>query len=522
MAVRPRRPFQVCASEATFSRSRRLLLWLVALVLLGGCARGRQAGASGGASRAGESATAKVGRSADELRAAVDDANVVICVLDAARADHVGCYGYPRDTTPNIDRLAPQAVVFDSHFPQSPMTRMSTVSLLTGLYPDTHLAYADRVIAPDMFSLEKALQGAGFRTGLFSANVYASPKTGVGLDFEVAKTTHSEFGATTGNPEEPPLGIGGPEGKDSAHWPGHVLGLFSDWLRDARRSRFLAYIHIMPPHTPYAAPKEVKALFASSDPPNAWSGSFPFPGLEPKLEKQDRLPLNQWVNLYDANLRWADEGVGELVRMLSDAGVLDDTLLIVTSDHGEGFGEHGYLYHSFGVYDELLRAPLLIRFPHGDIVGRMSALTETVDVAPTICDLLGISYPSSVQGRSMVPLMTGESPDLHDCVYSRALGQTPAYLVRTTDHALMLYYGGVRRALFDLRKDPKELTNVIDTQPEERDRLLDAFRRFADTQAFKPYEFIDPDAKPVPPKPRPRARISEDTKRELRALGYIE
>jgi arylsulfatase A-like enzyme len=522
MVVCRRPPFQVLASKAMRCHSRYLLLWLVALLVLGGCGRGRPAGVSGSASRAGDSATVKVGRSADELRAAVNDANVVICVIDAVRADHVGCYGYPRDTTPNIDRLAPQAVVFDNHFPQSPMTRMSTVSLLTGLYPDTHLAYADRVIPPDMFSLEKALQGAGFRTGLFSANVYASPKTGVGLDFEVAKTTHSEFGATTGNPEEPPLGIGGPEGKDSAHWPGHVLDLFSDWLRDARRSRFLAYIHIMPPHTPYAAPKEMKALFADSDPPDARTGPFPFPGLEPKMEKQDRLPLDQWVNLYDANLRWADDAIGELVKTLSDAGVLDDTLLVVTSDHGEGFGEHGYLYHSFGVYDELLRAPFLIRFPKGDVVGRMSALTEAVDVTPTICDLLGVSYPGSVQGRSMVPLMTGEQDETHAFVFARALGETPAYLVRTKDHALMLYYGGARRCLFDLRKDPKELTNVLSEQPEEADRLLSAFREFANTQALKPLDFIDPGARAILPKPRPRAPISDETKRELRALGYIE
>ncbi len=514
MAVCRSRTFGVAAGV----RRLCIALCLAALVALAGCSRRAASAPKAKPVSRGPSVAL---RSADQLRSLVENCNVVICVLDAARADHVGCYGYPRETTPSIDRLAAESIVFDNYFTQSPMTRISTVSLLTGLYPDTHVAYADNAIPPEMFTLEKALQQAGFRTGLFSGNVYASPRTGVGLDFEVAKTAHSVSTPAVGNPEEPPLGVGGPEGVESQHWPGRVLGLFSDWMPRAKGSRFLAYLHIMPPHTPYAAPRKLKLMFAGS-PPGAWSGGFLFPGIEPKLERQDRLPLDQWVNLYDANLRWADEAVGELVRMLSDAGLLNNTLLIVTSDHGEAFGEHGYIYHSFGVYDELLHAPLLIRFPRSGVSGRVSGLAEAVDVTPTICDLLGVAYPSSVQGLSMIPLMAGESTDLHDYVYARALGVTPAYLVRSKDHALMLYQGGTRRALFDLRDDPRQVVNVLDSEPAERDRLLSAFRRFADSQALKPYDFIDPNAKPALPGPRPRAQISDSTKRELRALGYVE
>ena len=506
-------------SVRTESRLRLLLVSMVAWLLLGGCGGDRTTDVPGGASGVGIAP----GVSEEQLRDACEHSNIVICVLDAVRADHVGCYGYPRETTPTIDRLSSTAVVLESHFAQSPMTRISTVSLLSGLYPDTHLASTYRAVRPEMFTLEKALRTAAISTGLFSANVYASPMTGVGLDFDVARTTHSRFGTTAGNPSQPHLGIGGPEGEDSPYDPGRVLTLFEDWLHGIPGQRFFAYIHIMPPHTPYAAPRETKELFADETPPSAWTGDFPFPGLEPKLEKQERLPLSQWVNLYDANVRWADTGVDELLRILSDTGVLEDTLVIVTSDHGEAFGEHGYLYHSFGVYDELLRVPLLIRFPRGRVVGRLNALTETVDVTPTICDLLEIPYPDTVQGRSLVPLLTGERSETRDCVFARALGETPSYLIRTKDHAMVLYYGGVKRALYDLTEDPRQITNVLDDQPEDASRLLARFRGFAETQALKPMDFLDPKAAAVPPaRPSPSIPISEETKQELRALGYIQ
>ena len=119
----------------------------------------------------------------DRLRGEVRGANVVICVIDAARADHVGCYGYLRDTTPNIDRLARESVVFREHFAEYPSTKPSTALLLTGQHSDTHLAYGNRELPEGTFTLAKGLERAGLRTVMFSSNPNASPATGLGRDF---------------------------------------------------------------------------------------------------------------------------------------------------------------------------------------------------------------------------------------------------------------------------------------------------------------------------------------------------
>jgi len=514
--------FKAPAANRTSPRSFCRLALLFTAVLLVGCARLRPTQEAAPESRLSPTATARPAvHTQDELRAMVAGANVVICVIDAARADHIGCYGYPRLTTPSIDRLSAEALTFENHFCQAPMTKLSTTSLLTGLYPDTHTAYEYRKLRPGTFTLATALRSAGLRSAFVSANLNASPRMGIGGDFEFTATMW-EFGRERVNPEQPALGTGAPEGKKSRYCPSRWLDTFSRWLADNRDSPFCAYLHLMPPHKPYAAPKKLKRIFAGENPPTAWQGDFPFPGLEPEAEHADTLPLGEWVNLYDANLRWADEGVAQLVRLLSRFRLLDNTLLIVTSDHGEAFGEHGYIDHNRGVYDELLHIPLLLRFPGGAVVGRVPALTQTVDILPTICDLLEVPCPDTVQGRSLLPLIAGDTDSVNDYVFARCCGETPSYLVRTSDHALMLYQGGRLRCLFDLKRDPRQLANVIDEKPEEAERLVGVFRGFLHTQTRKPVRFLDPNAKEPPPEQQAVVQISEDTRRELRALGYLQ
>jgi len=445
----------------------------------------------------------------DRLRGEVRGANVVICVIDAARADHVGYYGYLRDTTPNIDRLARESVVFREHFAEYPSTKPSTASLLTGQHSDTHLAYGNRELPEGTFTLAKGLERAGLRTVMFSSNPNASPATGLGRDFrEVFDQSEVE-----------PL----VEGWEQFTNPKPLLTLIRRWLDRNNNRRFFAYVHFDPPHQPYLQPEEMTKLFAGQKPPNFRPGRFEFPvGDREMLRTCARPPLPEWINLYDANLRFGDWAVGELERALREAGVLQRTLLVITSDHGEAFGEHGYLWHERGVYDELVHIPLLIRFPGGVEAGEVKALTETVDVLPTVLDLLAAPYPEKeVQGKSLAPLIAGAEKELHHYVVARSDGRPPSYLVRSREWALMLWGNGKWRALYDLRTDPGQRHNVIERNPEVAERMVGAFREFAAGQRRPPVEFVEAGAKAEPlPEGRER-KLSEETKRGLRALGYV-
>jgi len=447
---------------------------------------------------------------AKELRVSLKDANLVIVVLDAARADHFGCYGYSRETTPSIDRVAGDSLVFEQHFSQFPHTRPSTTSLFTGQYPDTHgvLALDDRL--PDDFTLEKALRTAGFETAFISTSVVASPAMGIGdgFDYVAARTRGPGGGGRTGM---------------SRRSPGEVLTELPQWLDERSGKRFFAYIHLLKPHQPYDAPEEVQRLFADSQPPHLWQGRLVYREVKRAFTKKPKMPARENANLYDANLRYADWGVGELEKSLAERNLLDTTLLIITSDHGEAFGEHGYLGHREGLYDEHVHIPLLVRFPgKKGPAGRVRALTETVDIFPTVLDLFALPIPSSVQGKSLLPLITGERRAVHDFVFARAEGTPESYLVRDQRWAMILFKGGELQALYDLERDPWQARNVIAEHPKEVARMTAAFEEFAQTQRYPPLDFADPNWKPSQRPRAPRMKMSEEQKRELKALGYVD
>ncbi len=442
----------------------------------------------------------------EQAKAAAGTANLVICAIDAARADHVGCYGYARETTPNLDRLAEEAVVFERHFAPYCQTKPSTVSLFTGLHPDTHLVREFSRMEPGLFTMAAGLESGGFSTALFTSNVVASPAMGVGEDFQEI--------CARGRGEEQ-LGDTTPEA---------LLAMFARWLERGGRSRFFAYIHLLPPHLPYEAPAVLKELFAGQAPPNAWQGGFEFPDVAPPEGRREPPPLEEWVNLYDANLRWADWAVGRVESLLRKRGLLDTTVFVVTSDHGEAFREHGYRYHSRGVYDELLHIPLLIRLPGNErVVGRVTSLTQTVDLLPTLFELLGVWYPErEVQGCSLLPVLSGEATGVRDYVYATSAGPVESYVVRDERSALILFKGGKQRALYDVEADPQQRRNVIDERPARAAEMIAAFEAFARRQRRPPLDFIDADTQVEEVAGPPGVKVSDDTRRELEALGYLK
>jgi arylsulfatase A-like enzyme len=165
-----------------------------------------------------------------------------------------------------------------------------------------------------------------------------------------------------------------------------------------------------------------------------------------------------------------------------------------------------------------------MKFPKSrPAAGRVEALTETVDIMATLLDLLGIAAPpGTVQGASLVPLLTGARDKVHDYTFSRTNGEWPCYVVRNREWALLLYQGGRMRALYDLSADPRQTHNVINEHPEEANALAKAFAQFAETQPFRPLDFLDPSFKPVTSSGGLNMAIPEEARRKLRSLGYLE
>jgi arylsulfatase len=447
----------------------------------------------------------------DRLRAAVEGANVVYCIIDTARADHSHCYGYPRDTTPNIDGLAAQGLVFEDHFCQFPETKSSTATLFTGQYHDTHLAWWTRTLPENTFTLAQAFKAGGYETALFSQNEYASPVWGLGTHFDERyyKPQLKEAGY------DKPL-IWKPEA---------LLEQVKTWLDKKPRRPFFAYVHFFPPHGPYISPKEFYSKFFGAAPPNAWQAPYPFDEVEVERRKEER-PWDQatMINLYDGNYAYADWAVGELERLFKEAGLLDTTLLIVSADHGEAWGEHGYQGHTKSAWDETIHIPLVMKFPgKNGPKGRLTGLTQTVDMLPTLCDLFLLPYPKDrVQGKSLLPLMAGQAAEVNEYVFARTMGTPPSYAVRNHDRLLILYQGGKLRALYDLKKDPRALKNVIESEPEKAEEMYAAFRSFAKTQVCPPLDYLDPDAPTPEPPPVPAVEPDEDMRETIRAMGYLQ
>ncbi|MFB3883448.1 MAG: sulfatase [Armatimonadota bacterium] len=434
--------------------------------------------------------------------------NVIIIVLDAARADHFGCYGYPRDTTPNIDRLAKESLVFEQHFCDFPRTAESTVSLFTGRYA------ADFGYHGGSRSLASRLRALGFVAESFTQHSFPPLQGALG---SVGITQNAN-----------PRPLSAPK---SGHWgkPTDLAVRFRRRFsrRQDRASPLFVYLHMLPPHTPYDAPKEFQQLFAGRTPPGTRQGDYPFPQVKPEKVGGGGLlkvlGLREWVNQYDANLRWADFAVGQLVKTLRELDRLDDTILIVTADHGEAFGEHGYQGHVRCVYDEMVHIPLVMRLPGKRLRGRISALTQTVDIAPTILELLGANTEDApIQGQSLVPLIAKSSPRVREAAFAFAGGIPQSSLVRTQEWALILYEGGELRALYNLKRDPGETRNVIAQHPREARELADEFRRFASSLPGRPLQFVD-SSYAVPPQPEPKQRsLTADERQQIRALGYTD
>ncbi|MEW6364033.1 MAG: sulfatase [Acidobacteriota bacterium] len=377
---------------------------------------------------------------------------LLLILLDAARADRFGCYGYRRSTTPSIDRLASQAAVFERASSEAVYTQAAVGCLLTSLYPEWHGAYLkERALNPATRTLAEILRGAGWRTAMISASPNASSLYGYDRGFECIDELYLKS-----------------SGKKRLVDAREVTDAAIRRMRSFPDGGFMLYLHYREPHAPHTPPAPYYGRFSSG-----YSG--PLKGDNETEDIYDRYhartiklspeDLQYMSDRYDENLAYADSQVGRLLDHLATAGIEDSTAVVVLGDHGEAMGEHGRLGHNALLYSEFTHIPLIIKVPgarHSTIFQRAGL----IDVAPTLADLAGIDFTGlSFQGTSLVPAIL-EGAHLKDRPrYQRAAGPKPVYgLLDGRFHYITDSRTG-RRELYDVEKDPEEHANMASRLP---------------------------------------------------------
>ncbi len=314
----------------------------------------------------------------------------VLISLDTLGARHLGAYGSERDTSPFFDALAARGTLFENAFVQYPSTLVSHVSIFTGLYPEEHGVYPpSSVLSPEIPSLPERFRSAGFRTAAHTEAGFVTRDFGFDRGFD-------EFEAEL------------PRGRPQAEKT-FARGL--DFLRGLEEDdRFFLFLHTYAVHDPYLPPEGYDRLFWPAEPPGVVDSSGPF--LRDVNMGRHRVTPETvafYRAQYDAEIRYLDDALARFVAELESLGLGRDTTLIITSDHGEEFQQHGKLVHS-QVYPETLHVPLLIVLPDRWAGARVGELVQSIDLAPTLYELAGIDAAGPLSGESLVPLMAGKAP----------------------------------------------------------------------------------------------------------------
>jgi arylsulfatase A-like enzyme len=370
--------------------------------------------------------------------------NVVFITVDTLRADHLSNYGYPRQTSPNIDALAARGVAFDLAFTYWPKTRGSFAALFTGMYASQHgLTVRDRDLPDFNQTLAETFSASGYRTAAALDNGNLDAALGYAQGFDVYEQTWLEEGTTELDRTETITRFG------------------ETYLASSDDERpFFLWLHYVNPHTPYAPSDEALARFRGDGiiprGPELELVTGYHGGVNKKhvaVEGEDT--WGDYVDRYDAEILIADEHVGRILRSIEASEHASTTLVVFTSDHGESLGEHGYFFdHGFDLFNPSLRIPLILSFPGMLPAGeRVSGAVSTLDVYPTILDIAQVSFPPGLEGKSALPLVRGTTARLHDRVFF----QNDHHQMAVTNGRLkLIHYPDDRFELYDMYRDPAE------------------------------------------------------------------
>lgn len=430
----------------------------------------------------------------------VEARNLIIYLIDTLRPDHLPTYNpETRVQADALTEFASRSIVFDAAQAQENWTKPSVASLLTSLYPSSHNAQSgEAVLSNDVEMLGEVLGDRGFVTASFIANGYVSRRFGFDQGWDEYRNYVRERRRNRAD---------------------RVVDDAIAWLdRRPEDQPFFLYVHTIDPHVPYCAPRPYREMYD----PDPYRGPIAAHRTAQQLGeiKVGRLEASErdmarLEALYDGEISYHDHHFGRFVAALEERGLLENSLIWITSDHGEEFRDHGSVGHGHNLYQELLHVPLVLSIP-GDLrPRRVGATVGLVDLIPTSLELLGLEPHEASQGRSLLPLLRGERPDLYDAAFSEFLENGRA--LRLDDLKLVSERGEV--SLFDLATDPGEERDLADDHPLTT-RALVAMLSLYNGSAEEPATRARRGPRPTHRRQEPE--IDEETLEQLRALGYMQ
>lgn len=392
--------------------------------------------------------------------------SVFVIVLDASNAKYFGCYGDKHGTSPNIDAFAAEGVLFENAYSQTATTVSSTASLMTGTRATTH-HMTDRTRLPESLpTLAESLSKQGMSCYGVIGNPFAgAPATGLNRGYKECIEVYALEALQDKRASEE-------SSKFKVTLPEDITGQVEKLLPKLKTSGDFTYIHILQPHKPYTPPdrflREFKCDGSDWDKlHDAWMASLNSGKVAPETTQLLK-------SRYRANIKYVDEAVGRLLSDLKKAGLYEESLIILMSDHGEAFFTHKFFGHNATLYDDMTRIPMMMKFPKSQKVApkRIANLVETIDVMPTIFDYIGLDVPDSHEGDSLWPLITGDKKELPGPEIITCTVQRTKHAIRIGDYKYIFSETGVPE-LYDIRHDPCELRNLAAKDSERAGKWLE-------------------------------------------------
>lgn len=397
--------------------------------------------------------------------------NIICIVIDTLRASRLGCYGYPKPTSPAIDQFATEGVRFTHCFAPGIPTTPAHTTLFTGLHPITHniVSHGGRIdLDRKTPMLAELLQSAGYTTAAVDNLFDMKPWFARGFEFYINPSFRHKLRLLVSCEE--------------------INARAVPWIREHAGEKFFLFLHYWEPHTPYLPPERYRTFYPQDrDPFAPEHNSFApirrqffwemfrdtwFHRLGPVTDAE------YVASLYDAEIRHVDDGIAELLQTLDTLGLSEETLVLLTGDHGESLYSHDIYFDHHGLYEDVIHVPLLLRCPQAVPAGQAQRpLIQHPDIAPTLLEAAGVRIPPTMEGRSLWPLVTGQSAEGGwNRIYCCECTWQAKWAVRTPTTKFILarepdLHNSPPRELYDLTSDPEETRNQALERWEETEAL---------------------------------------------------